>query len=195
MDNILDISTRNIQQAWNIIEDSNIINIWQSIGASINLIGSVKTGLLMKHRDIDFHIYSSPLTINESFYAISKLAENPSVKHIEYSNLIETDERCIEWHAFYTDKYNDIWQIDMIHIEKGSLYDGYMEKVAERLNQILTTELKHTILKLKYDTPDTEKIAGIEYYVAVIRDHIKNYPEFAEWRKNNPVSGIVDWMP
>lgn len=67
----------------------------------INLVGSLRTGLLMKHRDIDFHIYSSPLNLTDSFQAMARLAENPSIKRIECANLLHTAEACIEWHAWY----------------------------------------------------------------------------------------------
>ena len=39
------------------------------------------------------------------------------------------------------------------------------------------------------------KIAGIEYYVAVLRDGVRTYDAFAEWRRTHPFTGIVEWMP
>ena len=51
---ILDVARRNQQKAWEIIEKVNVIPIWESIGAQVNLVGSLRMGLLMKHRDIDF---------------------------------------------------------------------------------------------------------------------------------------------
>lgn len=78
--NILDIARQNQEKAWQVIKNTNLIQIWENAGARINLVGSLSTGLLMKHRDIDFHIYSSPLTLTDSFLAMARLAENPSVK-------------------------------------------------------------------------------------------------------------------
>jgi len=190
---VFEIAQHNQDKAWNIIKETNIIDIWRNTGAEINLVGSLKTGLLMKHKDIDFHIYSSPLSVSESFKAISKLAENPSIKRIEYSNLIDTDEKCIEWHAWYLDKENELWQFDMIHILKGSFYDGYFEKVADKISSELTPELKKTILTLKFETPDNEKIMGIEYCKAVIKDGIKTYSEFEKWRKAQTVCEILEY--
>lgn len=83
----------------------------------------------------------------------------------------------------------------MIHIEKGSTYDGYFEKVAERITALLTEDTRQAILRLKYETPDTEKIMGIIYYQAVIQGGVRTYTEFAEWLKNNPIDGIIEWMP
>lgn len=193
--NILELAKRNQQKAWEIIEDTRIVRIWEGIGAKVNLVGSLRTRLLMKHRDIDFHIYTSPLDLSASFRAIAELAENTSVKKIEYTNLLHTAEACIEWHAWYQDMEGELWQMDMIHIQEGSRYDGYFERVAERISAVLTDEMRLAILKLKYETPDTEKIMGVEYYQAVIQDGVRSYPEFEEWRRLHPAVGVVEWMP
>ena len=193
--NVLELAERNQQKARKIIEDTHIVRIWEGSGAKVNLVGSLRTGLLMKHRDIDFHIYTSPLKLADSFQAMAELAENTSVKKIECVNLLHTVEACIEWHAWYQDIEGELWQIDMIHIREGSRYDGYFERVAERISAVLTDEMKLTILNLKYETPDTQKIMGVEYYQAVIRDGVRSYPEFEEWRRLHPVTGVVEWMP
>lgn len=192
--NILELAKRNQQKAWEIIEDTRIVRIWEGIGAKVNLVGSLRTGLLMKHRDIDFHIYTSPLDLSASFRAMAELAENTSIKRIEYTNLLHTAEACIEWHAWYQDMEGELWQMDMIHIQEGSRYDGYFERVAERISAVLTDEMRLAILKLKYETPDTEKIMGVEYYQAVIQDGVRSYPEFEEWRRLHPAVGVVEWM-
>jgi len=75
------------------------------------------------------------------------------------------------------------------------LYKEDFEKFAERLSAVLTEETKYAILKLKYETPESEKIMGVEYYVAVIRDGIRSYEEFMEWRIQHPVTGVMTWMP
>ena len=179
--NIFDIAKQNQEKAWQVIKNTNIIQIWEDAGAKINLVGSLRTGLLMKHRDIDFHIYSSPLNLTDSFQAMARLAENPSIKRIECANLLHTAEACIEWHAWYQNEENELWQMDMIHIREGSRYDGYFEKVAQRISEIMTDEIRETILRLKYETPETEKIIGVEYYQAVIRDGVRDYSGFKEW--------------
>ena len=193
--NIFELAKRNQQKAWEIIEDTRIVRIWEGIGAKVNLVGSLRTGLLMKHRDIDFHIYTSPLDLSASFRAMAELGENTSIKKIEYTNLLHTAEACIEWHAWYQDMEGELWQMDMIHIQEGSRYDGYFERVAERISAVLTDEMRLAILKLKYETPDTEKIMGVEYYQAVIQDGVRSYPEFEEWRRLHPAVGVVEWVP
>ena len=195
MKEILEIARQNQQKAFEVIRKTKLIEAWESIGAEVNLVGSLKTGLLMKHRDIDFHVYTSSLNISESFRAVSLLAENSRIVRIEYSNLIDTDEKCIEWHAWYCDENDETWQIDMIHILKGSYYDGYFERMAERINEVITRQQRECILRLKYETPDGEKIPGVEYYVAVIRDNVNNYLDFEAWRGKYSTGRIIEWIP
>lgn len=195
MNNYLEIAKQNQEKAKQLVKQLDIENCWKSIGAEINLVGSLKTGLLMKHRDIDFHIYTDTLDIADSFTAISRLAQNPAVKQVTYNNLIDTDEACLEWHAWCEDTEGETWQIDMIHILKGSYYDGFFERVAQRIMETATPEMRNTILKLKYETPDDRKIFGIDYYQAVIQKGITEYAEFANWLDTRTETGINEWIP
>ena len=195
MENILEIAAANQQRAREVIRDTGLEAAWRAAGAEPNLVGSLRTGLLMKHRDIDFHIYSPSLNIADSFAAMTRIAANPRIRRIEYGNLLDTSEECLEWHAWYADADDQLWQIDMIHMPQGSAYDGYFERVADRIAAVLTDQTRETILRLKYETPETEKIMGIEYYQAVLRDGVRTYAEFEAWRAANPVTGVLEWMP
>ena len=195
MNDILEIAAANQQRAREVIRDTDLEAIWRSVGAEANLVGSLRTGLLMKHRDIDFHIYSSPLRLADSFAAMARLAENSRIRSITFNNLLDAPDQCLEWHAWYADADDRLWQIDMIHMPKGSAYDGYFERVADRIAAVLTDRTRETILRLKYETPEAEKIMGIEYYQAVLRDGVGTYAEFEAWRAANPVTGILEWMP
>lgn len=77
MDTIERIARRNRLRAEEVIRDSRLAEIWRSVGAEVRQVGSLRSGLLMKHRDIDFHIYSSPLRLEESFAAMAQLAADP----------------------------------------------------------------------------------------------------------------------
>ena len=188
---IIEISNNNQKKAFSIIKELDIENAFKSIGARINLVGSLKMGLLMKNRDIDFHVYTSELNIEKSFSAISKIASNKKIEKITYSNLIDTDENCIEWHLFYKD--DKVWQIDIIHILEGSYYDGYFEKTADDIINMLTEEKRNIILKLKYETPDNIKIMGIEYYKAVLKYNITTFDEFIKWRDKQLFNGVIEF--
>jgi len=192
---LIEIAQTNQLRAHEIIQELNLIPLWASINVEAHLVGSLRMGLLMKHLDIDLHLYSDPVSLADDFRIIARLAQNPRIKRIEYANLLNTEEACLEWHLHYEDPLNQMWQIDMIHILKGSRYDGYFEQMADRIVAALTDETRHTILQLKYETPESEKIMGIEYYQAVLRDGVKNYAEFETWRRQHPVTGIVTWMP
>ena len=195
MENITDISAATEQRARKLLDDSNIIRIWEDAGAEVNIVGSLAMGLMMKHRDIDLHIYTDKLDPAADFAAMARLAANPAVERMTYANLSSSEEECIEWHAWLRDERGDKWQADMIHIRRGSRYDGYFERMAERIRAVMTAEQRETILRLKYETPDTEHIAGVEYYMAVIRNGIGTYAEFLRWRDSNRRDGIIEWIP
>ena len=192
---ILELALHNQQTAWNILEHTGIIPAWERIGATVHLVGSLKSGLLAKSRDIDLHIYTDTLNIAASFSVMQELAERLSLKEVQFKNLIQTEEECIEWHAIYEDENMNTGKFDMIHICKGSKYDGVVEKVTAAITNQLTPEIKNTILQIKFDVPDGIQIPGIEIYHAVFVGGVRNYEELEQWRKTNPLTNSLDWLP
>lgn len=195
MEHILKLAEENQRKAREIVRRTGVVELWKSAGAEVRPVGSLSMGLLMKHRDIDFHLYSPTVTPEAGFRVMARLAENHSVRRVEYVNLLHTEEECVEWHAWCEDDGGELWQLDMIHIRKGSRYDGYFERMAGRIAAVLTDETRCAILRLKYETPEEVKIAGVEYYLAVLRDGVRSYAEFEAWRREHPLVGIAEWMP
>lgn len=176
-----------------VIRKSGIIPAWKNIGAEINLVGSLKIGTLGKHPDIDFHTYTPELDIRQSFAVMAQIAQNPQARRIEFVNLADTEECCFEWHIWFDDNNGTLWQIDIIQIKRGTKYDGYFEKQAEEIKAAMSEEMRQTIIRLKFETPDNFKIAGIEYYKAVIQDGITIFDDFLKWRKSHNFEGIITW--
>lgn len=192
---ILELAQQNQQAAWKILDNSGIIQAWERIGATVHLVGSLKSGLMAKSRDIDMHIYTDKLDIGESFSVMQELAERLSLKEIQYKNLIHTEEECIEWHVWYEDADMNLWKFDMIHIRKGSKYDGVVERVTTAIVNRLTPKIRETILQIKFDVPYGVMIPGIEIYHAVFEGRVRNYKELEAWRKSNPLTNSLDWLP
>ena len=89
---ILKLALHNQQTAWKILQHTGIIPAWERIGATVHLVGSLKSGLLAKSRDIDLHIYTDKLDVAESFSVMQELAERLSLREVQYKNLIQTEE-------------------------------------------------------------------------------------------------------
>ncbi|KAF5075035.1 hypothetical protein DSECCO2_175430 [anaerobic digester metagenome] len=192
---ILTLAAENQQTAWQILKETGIVQTWEKAGATVNLVGSLKSSLLMKNRDIDMHIYTDKLSVSESFSVIQELAERLSLKEIHYKNLIDTEEECIEWHVLYEHNNRDTWKFDMIHIRKGSRYDGTVERVTDAITERLTPEIRKKILQLKQEIPEGIVIPGIEIYHAVFEGDVSSYEELEQWRKNHPLINSLDWLP
>ena len=45
---IHELARQNQQSAWKVLEDTCIIEAWERIGATVHLVGSLRTGLLAK---------------------------------------------------------------------------------------------------------------------------------------------------
>lgn len=189
------LALQNQQRAYGILEELKLTELWENGGCKVHLVGSLAMGLLVKHLDIDLHVYSSGMTEESSFAMVAQLAKHPSIGEIRCVNGLHTDEHCISWHIQYQDTDGRLWQIDIIHIEAGTRYDGYFETMAQRINAILTTEQRDTILRLKYETPDSEEIHGVEYYQAVIEGNVRTLEELRDWVAAARKSPGEYWMP
>lgn len=201
-ENILQRSEALAAEAETLVKRLGVVPAWESVGAEIHRVGSSVMGLMMTHRDVDFHLYTDTLDSAVGFGVLGKIAESGLVTRAAFNNLSQTVEECLEWHVWCRDgdanaspDAADKWQIDMIQIRRGSKYDGYFEQVAERIRAVLTPETKLAILTLKDATPPDEIIAGIVYYQAVLRDGVRTQDEFCAWRKSHPTDGVIEWMP
>lgn len=194
LNEIKELALANQERAKNVLQESGIAETWERHGCHVNLVGSLHMGLLASHRDIDLHVYSKGITEESSFAIAAQIAKVPNVSEIKCINGLHTDEHCIAWHIFY--KYKDeIWQFDIIHIEEGSEYDGYFERMADRIVEVMTQEQKDTILRLKFETPVGKDYHGVEYYEAVIADGITEMPDFENWITAHRKKPSYYWIP
>lgn len=190
----MELASQNQEKARSVLQASGIGEIWKRNGCRVNLIGSLRMGLLASHRDIDLHVYSEGITEEVSFAIASQVAKLPGVTEMKCINGLYTDEHCIAWHIFY--KYDEeIWQFDIIHIEEGTEYDGYFERMADRILEVMTPEQKETILRLKFETPSDRDYHGVEYYESVIADGIESMTDFEGWVVEHRKKPLYYWIP
>lgn len=191
---IFDLALAMQQRANKVLEKSGIAEIWKRNGCRVNLVGSLRMGLLASHRDIDLHVYSKNVTEESSFAIAAQISKLPDVTEIKCINGLHSNEHCMAWHIFY--KYEEqIWQFDVIHIEEGTEYDGFFEEMADKIVAKMTPAQKEMILKLKFETPEGTLFHGVEYYEAVIADGIDNMDSFKEWIVEHRKKPMYYWMP
>lgn len=192
---INELALANQKVAYDVLKESCIADIWKAASCRVNLVGSLRMGLLASHRDIDLHVYSKNITVESSFAIAAKMARNPRVLEIKCINGLHTDERCMAWHVQYKAQNGEIWQFDIIHIEEGSFYDGFFERMAERIVAVMTPEQRNAILRLKFETPEGKDYHGVEYYEAVIADGITSVPDFEKWVTEHRKKAQYYWIP
>ncbi|MDE6298443.1 MAG: phosphoglycerate mutase family protein [Muribaculaceae bacterium] len=189
------LALANQAKAHMVFEESGIPQIWKSAGCRVNLIGSLKMGLLVNHNDIDLHVYSKGITEQSTFAIAARMSALPGVIDITSINGLHTDEHCMAWHVRYRAKDGEEWKFDIIHIEGGTQYDGFFENMAERIMVSLTEDQRNTILRLKYETPEDELIHGVEYYEAVIADNIDTLDNLRKWVVEHRKKPLYYWIP
>lgn len=226
---LFELSENRRQAALRAIRQSGVVEAWESVGATVNLVGSVRSGLIMKHLDIDLHIYTDDpppaaeveaglsahtpkrakrnqptpeagvgagerqTMLEKSRAAIERLQQNPAIDDVRFCDLLDTEEACLEWHARYTDTDGVGWQLDMIHIRRGSAFDGAIERTTDAIVARITPELREAILRIKHDAPDGVKTPGIEVYYAVLELGLRTYEQFAAWKKAVPSIDLLGW--
>lgn len=94
---IFNLSFANQGRAKRVLMSSDIANVWEQNGCRVNLIGSLRMGLLASHKDIDLHVYSKDITEESSFAIAAQIAKLPNVLEIKCINGLHTDEHCIAW--------------------------------------------------------------------------------------------------
>ena len=191
---VFDLAFVNQERARGVLESSGIADVWERNGCRVNLVGSLRMGLLASHRDIDLHVYSKGITEEGSFAIAAQVARLPGVTEIRCINGLHTDEHCVAWHIFYRCD-DEVWQFDVIHIEEGTEYDGFFERMADRIVEVMTSGQKEIILRLKFEAPSGSDFHGVEFYEAVIADGISNMVEFEKWVTDHRKKPMYYWIP
>ncbi len=181
-------------RARRVLEASGFVEIWREFGCRVNVVGSLRMGLIAAHRDIDLHVYSAGVTEEGSFAIAARIAKLPFVKEIKCINGLQTEEHCVAWH-FLCDLEGEVWQFDVIHIEEGTEYDGFFERMADRIVEVMTPEQRETILRLKFEAGAESDFHGVEFYEAVIADGVRTMAEFKQWLKVHRQKPQYYWVP
>ena len=88
-------------EARDIVAELDIEGHWRRAGAMVHAVGSFRTGLLIRHRDIDFHVYTPTLDRDLSFRAMAALASSPYLNSLHFVDGSATEEHCLEWHGIW----------------------------------------------------------------------------------------------
>lgn len=194
MEDILQQAEQNTGKALELADKLGLCQAWKKYGGEVHFVGSLANGLYMDSRDIDLHVYTDPMSIPASFAAMAEIAARPGITQVTFANLLNTPEACLEWHAQYAAPDGRPWQLDIIHIAKGSRYDGYFEEQARRIKNALTPQTKRAVLEIKAALAARGgHIGGIWIYQAVLKKGVRTPKEFDAWYARQDTNRILEW--
>ena len=75
---INDLALVKQKRARSVLAESGIADIWKESGCRVNIIGSLRMGLLASHRDIDLHVYSKGITVESVSQLLQGLQKIPA---------------------------------------------------------------------------------------------------------------------
>lgn len=190
---ILQQAQENTKAAWAVLRTLGAVSAWELALAEVKVVGSLACGLYYNSHDLDLHVYTDTPDPQAGFEAMGRIAAVPGVKNITYTNLLAKPDACCEWHASYTDPQGQDWTLDIIHMARGSRYDGYFEKQAAAVKNLLTEQTRRAILEIKKAQAGQAHISGIWIYAAVLRDGVRTPQEFATWYAKQDTNQILHW--
>lgn len=193
MENLLQEAQNNAKEAFAVLRKTRAVTAWDLQGAEAHVVGSLACGLYMDSRDIDLHVYTDPYDVKAAFEAMGMIAAQKGVTGMTYTNLLDAPDACGEWHVFYTDEQGRKWTLDIMHIVRGSRYDGYFERQAQLIKDMLTDETRDAVLQIKKSLSAGPHIGGIWVYLAVLRDGVRTPQQFAAWYEKQDKNQIVEW--
>ncbi len=193
MSTILLEAQENTKAAFAVLRKLRAVAAWDMQGAEVHVVGSLINGLYYNSRDIDLHVYTDIFDMGYGFAVMAQIAAQPGVQKITFTNLLDAPDACCEWHVFYKDEQGQDWTLDIIHIVRGSQFDGFFERQATLIKEMLTGETRAAILQIKKALSGTEHIGGIWIYLAVLRDGIRTPEDFKIWYEKQDKNQIITW--
>ncbi len=193
MENILEEAQKSTQEAFAMLRQTRAVTAWDLQGAQVHLVGSLACGLYYGSHDLDLHVYTDPFDMSAGFAAMGIIAKQKGFKRLTCTNLLDAPDGCVEWHAWFDDAQGKEWTLDIMHIVRGSRYDGFFERQAQTIKEMLSDDARAAILHIKKALPPQPHTGGIWIYAAVLRDGIRTPQEFAAWYAKQDKNRILEW--
>lgn len=118
------IADRNRRRAWQVVDELNLVKIWEAAGARVNSSVACDRTARQAPRHRLSHLFRAAL-------APERLCRHGPHRGkrlrpaIECVNLLHTDEKCVEWHAWYEDRDGRaLADRHDPHAKRDSAYDG-----------------------------------------------------------------------
>jgi hypothetical protein len=194
-DDLLARSDERRQRALRIVESLGLLRRWSGYGEPI-LVGGVARGLVVKP-DIDLEIYCDQPRIEDGFAVVTELALVPGVRHVRFSNELDSPDQGLYWQLRVGDPTSgpaETWKVDMWQLAHD--HPGPRGRdLIEPMRRALTPETRLAILTIKEATILDGRVRSIDIYRAVFDGGARSPADFEAWFARHGPSGLTDWRP
>jgi hypothetical protein len=178
-----------------LIEELSLVDRWSAVGRVVQ-VGAVAHNLVVSP-DIDFEVYSRDRpVIRECFEVVASLAEHPRVSKARFWDALDSPDQGLYFQVRALADDARVWKVDTWVL--GPDHPGpRAAALVEPMRQVLTDELRATILRLKEARGEgqTPPIESIDLYRAVIDDGIGTVGELRAWLDRSTSPGLTEWKP
>lgn len=192
---ILQRAQDNLKAANQILEDLELLKLWEEAGGEPILVGTAAYGLIVAP-DIDLEIYCHQPEVSNGFKVLGQCVRNPRVIKARYSNHLDDEDQGIYYRLDYRHDNGMVWKIDMwlmAHDHPGPC----ARDLVEPLQRALTDEHRSSILTIKDQlrSEPNGDLPSIRVYEAVVDYGVRTLPELKAWYGQHEQDGLTFWKP
>jgi hypothetical protein len=181
--------------AISLLDQLDLPNQWQKFGTPY-LVGAVSYDLVVAS-DIDIEVYCpDDPKIEEGFEVLRNCSLHPCVKQASFVNHIADEDQGYYWQLRLQDNEGGEWKVDMWSVRQDYPLPTSRDFV-QPMRNALNDETRAAILSIKEAmlNQPVHKCLSIYVYQSVMRDGVRSFDEFLDWRKDHSEEGLVDWKP
>ena len=180
-------------EALKVIENLNLMSLWQEAGGDPYLVGALAYDLALSP-DIDVEIFCEIPKIDNGFRILNACAHQPGCLATRFRNEMEGPDQGYYWQVRYQQPNGHLWKIDMWSMRLDHPGPTSRDMIFP-MRQALDYKKRQIILSLKQAIMNDQNVAcpSIYLYQAVLTGGVHNYDELLVWLSKHDTDGINDW--
>ena len=196
VDPVLERAETRRQTALGILNELDLLALWQRRGGAPYVVGAVAYGLVVA-ADLDLEVFfPHDPTVEDGFAVLAACARSPRVVKARFSNRLAEADQGLLWQLRLRGPDGAEWKVDMWSM-RGDHPGPLARDLVEPMRRCLNAETQRAILEIKEHflaAPDPPP-ASIRVYQAVLDGGVRTPEEFRRWMIEHPAAGLTNWSP